>query len=181
MHNFDEYVVTQGLREPDDPLSNPYTSYHKQEGTPVWSIMEQNPENMRAFQISMAGLDPEIPVTGHFDFSTLRNSSEESENGIVELVDVGGGHGLVLKKILDAHPELSPKHCILQDHPEVIELAKSSAILPKETKMMAHDFMTTQPVKGMIILAHQYTWHELITSLNRSQSILHAYDPSRLR
>jgi len=32
-----------------------------------------------------------FPVVGHFDFGLLRNSAEENERGVVELVDVGGG------------------------------------------------------------------------------------------
>lgn len=149
MHNFHEYVVKHGLHEPDDQLHNPYTAYHKQEGTPVWAIMAQDPEKIQAFQVGMAGIDVAIPVVGHFDFSSLKNSSEEVEKGVVELVDVGGGHGVVLKKILDAHPELTAKNCVLQDRPDVIEMAKSNGILPSETQFMPHDFMTENPVKGV--------------------------------
>ena len=148
MHNFHEYVADHGKREPDDPLRNPYTAYHKQEGTPVWAIMAQSPEKIQTFQVGMAGIDVAIPVVGHFDFSQLKNTPEEAEQGVVELVDVGGGHGVVLKKILDAHPELSAKSCVLQDRPDVIELAKQGGALPAETQFIPHDFMTENPVKG---------------------------------
>jgi hypothetical protein len=152
MHNFDDYLVTKGqlqnAREPEDPLHNPYTYYHKQEGTPVWAIMSQDAERFQTFQTGMAGIDLAIPVVGHFDFSSLKNSPEEEAKGVVELVDVGGGHGAVLKKILDTHPELSPKNCVLQDRSEVIELSKRDDILPAEVQRQEHDFMTEQPVKG---------------------------------
>ena len=152
MHNFDDYLAIKGqlknAKEPDDPLHNPYTYYHKQEGTPVWAIMSQDPERFQIFQTGMAGIDLAIPVTGHFNFSMLKNTPEEEAEGIVELVDVGGGHGAVMRKILDAHPELTPKSCVLEDRPEVIRLSKANDILPSEVQRLEHDFMTEQPIKG---------------------------------
>ena len=149
MHNFDDYIVAKGkYEEPQDPLHNPYTAYYKQEGTPVWGIMSQYPERLKTFQTGMAGIDVAIPVTGHFDFSTLKNSEEDNAQGVVELVDVGGGEGVVLRKILDAHPELSAKNCALQERSELIQLAKAHNNLPADTQLFEHDFMTEQPIKG---------------------------------
>ncbi|KAG7407691.1 O-methyltransferase gsfC [Fusarium oxysporum f. sp. rapae] len=162
MHNFDDYLVSKGrYEEPQDPLYNPYTAYWKQEGTPVWSIMMQNPERFQTFQTGMAGIDVAIPVTGHFDFSILKNDSSDTDNATIELVDVGGGEGTVLNKVLEAHPELSPKNCMLQERPEVIQLAKSKKTLPDDVQLVEHDFMTEQPVKGakayfMRMILHDY-------------------------
>ncbi|KAF5578811.1 O-methyltransferase B [Fusarium pseudoanthophilum] len=162
MHNFDDYLISKGkYEEPQDPLYNPYTAYWKQEGTPVWSIMMQNPERFQTFQTGMAGIDVAIPVTGHFDFSTLKSDSSDTDNATIELVDVGGGEGTVLNKILEAHPELSPKNCMLQERPEVIQLAKSKKTLPDDVQLVEHDFMTEQPVKGakayfMRMILHDY-------------------------
>ncbi|KAH7235223.1 S-adenosyl-L-methionine-dependent methyltransferase [Fusarium solani] len=162
MHNFDDYLVSKGnFEEPQDPLYNPYTAYYKQEGTPVWSIMMQHPERFQAFQTGMSGIDVAIPVTGHFDFSSLKNTAEEEAKGVVELVDVGGGEGVVLNKILEAHPDLAPKNCILQERPEVIQLAKSKGNLPESVQLIEHDFMEEQPVKGakayfMRMILHDY-------------------------
>ena len=162
MHSFDEYLLKYGLHEPNDPLRNPYTRTHNQEGTPVWAIMAQDPERIQAFQTGMAGIDVAIPVVGHFDFSTLKNTPEENEKGVVELVDVGGGHGVVLNKILTTHPELTPKNCALQDRPDVIEMAKANAVLPADVQLLPHDFMTEQPIKGaksyfMRMILHDYS------------------------
>ncbi|EXM05530.1 hypothetical protein FOIG_04092 [Fusarium odoratissimum NRRL 54006] len=162
MHNFDDYLLSKGkYEEPQDPLYNPYTAYWKQEGTPVWSIMMQNPERFQTFQTGMAGIDVAIPVTGHFDFSTLKNDSSDTDNATIELVDVGGGEGTVLNKILEAHPDLSPKNCMLQERPEVIQLAKSKKTLPDGVQLVEHDFMKEQPVKGakayfMRMILHDY-------------------------
>jgi len=153
MCKFDDYLAARGqleaAREPEDPLHNPYTFFSGQDGTPVWSIMAQDQEKLRIFQQGMSGIDVAIPVTGHFDFALLRNSAEENERGIAELVDVGGGHGAVLKQILDAYPEeLSARNAVLQDREDIISLAKESGVLPENVKLMAHDFMTDQPVRG---------------------------------
>jgi len=68
MHNFDDYLVArkqlEHVREPDDPLHNPYTFTHKQEGTLVWAIMAKDPEKLQTFQIGMSGIDVAIPVVG---------------------------------------------------------------------------------------------------------------------
>ncbi|KAK4455058.1 O-methyltransferase B [Podospora aff. communis PSN243] len=166
MCKFDDYLAARGqleaAREPEDPLRNPYTFFSGQDGTPVWSIMAQDPEKLRMFQQGMAGIDVAIPVTGHFDFGLLRNSAEENERGVAQLVDVGGGHGPVLKQILDAYPEaLSARNAVLQDRADVISLAKESRVLPEDVQLMVHDFMTDQPVRGakayfMRMILHDY-------------------------
>lgn len=170
MHNFDDYLVSrnqlQHAHEPDDPLYNPYTWTHKQDGTPVWAIMAQDPEKIATFQVAMSGLDIAIPVVGHFDFSLLK-----SDGGRIQLVDVGGGHGAVLKQILEKHPELDAKQCVLQDRPDVIEMAKASGALPDVT-LMPHDFRTEQPVKGakayfMRMILHDYADSVCIDILSR--------------
>jgi hypothetical protein len=117
--------------------------------------MAQDPEKINTFQVAMSGIDVAIPVVGHFDFSRLKDDS-----GRVQLVDVGGGHGAVLKQILDRHPELDVKQCVLQDLPDVIEMAKASGVLPGVT-LMPHDFRAEQPVKGakayfMRMIMHDY-------------------------
>jgi hypothetical protein len=78
----------------------------------------------------------------------LKNSPEDDKNGILELVDVGGGHGAVLRKILEAHPNLVARKCMLQDRPDVIKMAKDNGLLPPGARYLAHDFMQEQPIKG---------------------------------
>lgn len=154
MHNFDDYLQEKGqvpnAKEPDDPLCNPYTFYHHQEGTPVWSIMSQSPERFKTFQAGMAGIDLAIPVTGHFDFSMLKNTPDEDTRGVIQLIDVGGGRGAVLKTILDTYNDLKPQYCVLQDLAPVIALSNTDGLLPQEVRRMEHDFTTEQPLKGTL-------------------------------
>ena len=107
--------------------------------------MAQDPERIQTFQIGLSGLDIAIPVVGHFDFSRLA----ATEEGRVKLVDVGGGHGACLKQILDKHPELEAKKCVLQDVPDVIRMAEASGNLPGDLVLIEHDFRAEQPVKGL--------------------------------
>lgn len=153
MVNFHRYLEEKGqlenAKEPADALYNPYTYTHKQEGTSVWEIMSQDQEAFETFQIGMAGMNQAIPVTGHFDFNSLKNTPEENEKGIIELIDVGGGHGSVLQEILNNSTDLTPANCMLQDRPEVIKLSRvENAVLNQAVQRLEHDFMTEQPVKG---------------------------------
>lgn len=151
--------------------------------------MGQDPERLETFQRGMKGLDVMVPCVGHFDFGVLA-ASEEEEEEVVELVDVGGGHGAVLKQILDAHPQLNPERIVLQDYREdVVELARAGQRngtgLPRGVRVMVHDVMG-QSVRGTFHICIQTVkasfW--LLDSLTnivravRCKSILHANDLS---
>ncbi|TVY35408.1 O-methyltransferase [Lachnellula subtilissima] len=148
----DDYLVARNqltsAHEPDDPLNNPYTWSHKQDGTPVWAIMAQDPEKIQTFQVGMSGLDVAIPVTGHFDFNLLKSTPADVEKGITELVDVGGGVGVCLKQITEAYPALDKTKCVLQERKDVIEMSEANNEIPKDFVKMEHDFRTEQPIKG---------------------------------
>ncbi|KAK3391824.1 S-adenosyl-L-methionine-dependent methyltransferase [Sordaria brevicollis] len=166
---------TSRVLEPQDPRHNPYTFAIGQYGkaTP-WEIMGRDPERLQIFQRAMKGLDVMIPPVGHFDFGLLASTSDdaegkeevEEEKEVVELVDIGGGHGVVLKQILDAYPQLNPEKVVLQNIEHVVELARqrqeSGVGLPKGVKMMVHDFMGVQPIRGakayfMRMILHDYS------------------------
>ena len=61
------------------------------------------------------------------------------------LVDVGGGLGHDLLELRAKHPELSGR-LVLQDQPDVI---KQVGNVEKGIELVAHDFFTPQPIKGM--------------------------------
>ncbi|KAK8131372.1 O-methyltransferase [Apiospora sp. TS-2023a] len=73
----------------------------------------------------------------------------------VFLVDVGGGSGHDLQQLLESfHGDVLPGKLILQDRPEIVEIAHSGAGIEK----MSHDFLTEQPIKG----ARAYYLHSII-------------------
>lgn len=84
-------------------------------------------------------MDNGVPSTGVYDFSQLN-----TEGSRPILVDIGGGHGQVIKDILKYHPELPASKFILQDLKEPLGFAE----LPSDVVKMEHDFWTEQPVKG---------------------------------
>jgi O-methyltransferase domain len=146
---FDDYLKMTGKpTEPDDVTKNPYTWRHGQDGKSVWEIMAQYPERIQTFQEGLAEQETDLPTVGYYDFSKLKTDEE----GRMELVDVGGGQGQCLKQILQAHPDLSPSKVVLQDTPDVINIAKASGTLPDAVVKMEHDFYAEQPVKGISIL-----------------------------
>jgi hypothetical protein len=174
MHNFDDYLAARSqlahATEPSDPLHNPYTWTHKQDGTPVWAIMAQDPEKIQTFQVGMAGHNAAIPVVGHFDFGLLASKGEgvegeekeKRDKERVQLVDVGGGHGACLRQILERHKELDAKRCVLQDRPDVVEMARAGGGLPEGVVLMAHDFRTEQLVKGELLFSPTYRHNSLV-------------------
>ena len=74
----------------------------------------------------------------------LTDVSSDKENHIL-LVDVGGNRGHDLKRFLDKYPACSGR-LVLQDLPGVVSNAKGL----EGIEIMAHDFFTLQPVKGMV-------------------------------
>lgn len=140
--NIHLYFDEKGWKEPADQRYSPYAWKAGQEGTTIWEIMAQNPARFQAFQAGIGFATASVPLTGFYDFSTL---STEGDRPV--LVDVGGGNGRSIRRIMEAHPDLPAHKFILQDLPEVVK-GQVDPELPKEVKVMAHDFFTSQPVQG---------------------------------
>lgn len=111
------------------------------QGQPWFVPVSSKPEIMKSFQAGMSTFDAEMPPTGpFFDFSQYADPER------TQIVDVGGGAGQVITKILAATPALDPKKCALQDIPRVLDLATTAKDLG--VQIMPHDFHTEQPIKG---------------------------------
>ncbi|OCT50406.1 putative O-methyltransferase [Cladophialophora carrionii] len=134
------------VREPDDPLHNPYTRRHGMDGHPVWEIMAQFPDRLRAFQLGFMSQEDSVPIIGFYDFSALFNPDTDGDRPTV--VDVGGGQGQSILQILKSFPSLQADRMVLQDLPEPIAQSKEPKLLPEGVKAMVHDFWTPQPVQG---------------------------------
>ncbi|KIX95069.1 uncharacterized protein Z520_09379 [Fonsecaea multimorphosa CBS 102226] len=152
MVHFHKYVKERAaqdgkpVQEPDDPLRNPYTHRHGMDGHPVWEIMAQFPDRLRAFQLGFMSQEDSVPIIGFYDFSALYDPEHDGDRAT--LVDVGGGQGQSIIQILQAFPSLRPDRMVLQDLPEPIAQGKDSKLLPDGVTAMVHDFWTPQPVKG---------------------------------
>jgi hypothetical protein len=69
-----------------------------------------------------------------------------NEEGEVLIVDIGGGQGAYLHAFNRRFPDTLGRR-ILQDLPHVLETV---ATVPDQTELMAYDFFTAQPVKGIV-------------------------------
>ena len=164
MH-FHQYVKDRGevpVHEPDDPLRNPYTHRHGQDGVPVWAIMAQFPDRLKAFQLGLASQEDSVPIIGFYDFSSLYDPEDDGDRAT--LIDLGGGQGQSIMQILKAFPTLKPERMILQDLPEPIQQAQTSKLLPDGVQAMVHDFWTPQPIKG----AKAYFFRRIGTTIRMS-------------
>jgi hypothetical protein len=142
INNLHEYLEEKGYKEPVDQRYNPYTWKVGLEGITIWeAMMKTNPERLKAFHANIAYSSIHVPLTGFYNFSELATTGSR-----VSLVDVGGGAGHSIKRILDAHPDINPASVVLQDRPEAIEQSKS--ILPPGVRAIEHDFFTLQPIRG---------------------------------
>lgn len=100
----------------------------------------------------MATLDEVLPVVGMYDFSWIGKKEWPGDKALI--VDVGGGKGQALKRIMDAFPEIENKadRLVLEDRPDVIEDAERTADHQAfgKVKKVVHDFFHEQPIKGTI-------------------------------
>jgi hypothetical protein len=87
-------------------------------GTPIFDFFGQHPEESQIFNDAMTGLSmidsPAVAAAYSFD-------------RINSIVDVGGGHGLLLATILKRNPNMKG---ILYDVPQVVEGAKDGPLQP---------------------------------------------------
>jgi hypothetical protein len=100
------------------------------------------------FSVMMAATASRTPVVGSYDFSWLVAESEKSKDRTV-LVDVGGSKGHAVETIIKATPGLPPRRCVVEDLPEVVEMAKKTAEgILADVEYVPMDFHKEQPVKG---------------------------------
>ena len=142
--------ITGKVEEPGASRDNTYWNLctyavgeHGRSST--FQLMEKDPVKMQEFQSNLGGGAHLHPWVGFYDFSKLATQEE----GRIVFVDVGGGHGHATSNILQAHPDIKPKQCVLQDSGAVIDFAqKGNNDLPHEVEKQVHDFFKPNPVKG---------------------------------
>jgi orsellinic acid C2-O-methyltransferase len=105
------YPAFGGLR---DSVRDGGTAFQQVFGTDFWSHLATRPDHVAAFQAHMSDRSGQetSPIVESWDFGSVRS-----------LVDVGGGHGVLLKAIQDAHPGVAG---VLFDRPEVVAKALPS-------------------------------------------------------
>jgi hypothetical protein len=116
-------------------------------GMPWFAWLEQNPAKGKEFNDAMTSLSAGAvaAVLSAYDFS-----------GINKLVDVGGGHGLLLASILAKYPNMKG---VLYDAPPVVTGAKdvfaAHGIAAERCEVVGGDFLQSAPAGGdAYILKH---------------------------
>jgi len=115
------------------------TAFRHVHGLGLFDYLGRHPDAAAAFHRAMTSntADSGTAITAAYDFS-----------GIERLVDVGGGHGLLLATVLRAHPALRG---VLYDRPEVVAGATATleaAGVADRCEVVGGDFFAAVPPGG---------------------------------
>ena len=105
-------------------------------GMSVWQWRARHPDDQAAFDAAMTGVTRPVveSVVQAYDFA-----------GAETVVDVGGGHGALLRAIVQRYPSV---HGVLFDQPQVVE----TATLPDGCERVGGDFFESVPDDGDVYL-----------------------------
>lgn len=140
-----EHFHKNGYKDMINPEKNVTIEMY---GSNFFQQLSTDPRREAAFASAMKiqdlappSMHPEFPF---FESLDAFDSNRKSGGSDVFLVDVGGGKGQYLERLIKLHPEL-PDHNIFQDLPAIIASVARDAV---EAEPMPHDFFTAQPVHG---------------------------------
>ncbi|KIN09001.1 hypothetical protein OIDMADRAFT_37940 [Oidiodendron maius Zn] len=162
MFRLPEYLAKSDYINPTDPLNGPFQyATGASENWFAWVRMQQNGvfenfnNHMSAYNEGNYGfMDPEFYPIEEQLFKDIPATADSAE--LVTLVDVGGGIGHDIARLLSRFPE-APGRFVLQDLPNVIKQAREAS-LNKRIEFMEHNFFTEQSVKG----ARAYYMHSVL-------------------
>ncbi|CAI6021668.1 unnamed protein product [Clonostachys chloroleuca] len=125
------YIVSffekYGAKEPQGRLETVFAFASGDPDLTVWEHLNQNPETMKNFMVSMVAMSQRLSITGSYDFSWVLSPKYQERTLIV---DVGGGKGHALQAIYDVTPGLPMDRCVVQDLDVVVIESKKVAEYP---------------------------------------------------
>lgn len=130
---------------PDAPGSR--SAFEFAHGKPMWELLASDAALKASFDAHMASRRNAAGVRPWYEIypaAQRLGPGARQDHGAAMIVDVGGGKGHDVAAFRARHPEL-PGRFILQDLPETLPSSQGTA----GVEMMAHDFFTPQPVKGI--------------------------------
>jgi hypothetical protein len=123
-------------------------------------FLAKDSERQRLFNSGMRSLaSPAAAERYPYPFDKMLTPGPVDENEIV-LVDVGGGRGQALERILKAFPKLYGR-CVLQDQTNVIEEARDAG-LSLRIDLQAASFFEPNPVKGARAYHFRRIFHDWV-------------------
>lgn len=128
---------------------NPYTYAHKlKDGMTLWQHIDKFPDRLKNVNYTMVAQNSATSWTvGIFPFGAELNKIH-TEDDTVLLVDVGGGMGQATRQIKQMCSNIKGR-MVLQDRKEVTSTITEN--MPG-IEVMAYDFFTPQPLKGMLFI-----------------------------
>lgn len=130
-----------------NPEGQPHTPARHAFGCEFYEYLSKHPEKSAAFDSAMQMSDivpPEALPKYPFAKEAAELFSDHSDR--VALVDVGGGRGQYLARLMKENPGL-PGRYILQDLQHSIDPLKGTC---HPFEAMAHDMFRPQPIKGKL-------------------------------
>ena len=144
-----EYIASISYRNPgDDPSDKTYFQYANNTDLSFFESMQKSPQAMAQFQKTMAAslaIERQWHKDGFasiYPFASLSQATAKADD--IVLVEVGGGHGHVVRELRKTLPGFTGP-MVVQDLPNVVGGAP-----PQDgVEMMAYNFFTeAQPVVG---------------------------------
>ncbi|OIW27605.1 S-adenosyl-L-methionine-dependent methyltransferase [Coniochaeta ligniaria NRRL 30616] len=156
------YFDAYGLKEPTGKLHSVKAFAEGEPEISVTDLMNRHSKRVATMLLALSAMEKMYPHSGLYDFSWVAARAAESPGDRPLIVDVGGGNGHTLRAIYNDTPGLPISRCVLEDLPEVIEVAKTTAdngrqrptTADKEVlgaRLVGMDFFKEQPVKGALI------------------------------
>jgi hypothetical protein len=133
------WLRENGYKDITDLENNPTLSLH---GMSFWEWHVKNPQLEADFASAMK-FNEAIPKQFVAQFPWDEGAAESDCKADVFVVDVGGGQGQFLSRIIQEHPYL-PGRKVLQDQPSVAAGAAKDALFESQ----GYDFFTPQPIQG---------------------------------
>jgi hypothetical protein len=153
------YFEERNWQCPDDGTDAPFQYAYNCKGSHYFEHFQKNPEMGRRFASMMESWSKGRPRWFSEDYFPVKDRLiSGAEKDVTFLVDIGGGSGHDVEGLRQAFEGQLPGTLVLQDRPEIVELAKLGA----GAEAMPHDFLKEQPVKG----ARAYYLHSIIQDWN---------------
>ncbi|KAF1842293.1 O-methyltransferase [Cucurbitaria berberidis CBS 394.84] len=168
------YFRENNFKSPGSGVDGPFQYAYNCKGTHYFEwFQKRDPEMGRRFASMMETWSRGRPRWFYEEYYPVNERLiSGAEKDTPFLVDVGGGSGHDVEGLREAFEGQLPGKLVLQDRPEIIDIAKIGA----GVEGMAHDFLTEQPVKG----ARAYYLHSIIQDWNNevNTQILKAIVPA---
>jgi hypothetical protein len=166
------YFKSTNYRNPTDPLKAPLQYAFKSDKHFFDMLVEQ--DLMTKFQTAMsdyrAGRAEMLDI-----YPAEKNLVQGDDGDSIFFVDVGGGRGHEIDKVLERFPQ-EKRRVVLQDLPHVVKEVEGAT----NKEVMAYDFFTPQPVKGEYAGLSSQADHTHLICDCRSPLLPLPHDPARL-